>query len=201
LKESQEAVGDVFVAGHAALQSGNTEDAGAQGGVIFRVSDHADEGNEQTRGVLVVGMDHDDDIRAATEGLAVTGLLVTAVAEILSMHEGDQAELAGEFGGAVLTAVINQDDLIDKFGGQIAVGSFEGLGRIIGGHDHYDFFAVQHTVKLRPRIRRWIGNHCQLIIPCEMGGGKNVRVVNRAKGQYPHTQNRDGNPCEARVKT
>ena len=101
------------------------------------------------------------------------------------MHEGDQAELEGQFGGAVLTAVINQDDLIDKFVGQIAVGSFERLGRVVGGHDDYDFLAVQHKVKLRPRISCWMGNHSQIIIPREMGGGKNVRVANRAKGQYP----------------
>src|ERR1700678_4271858 len=97
-------------------------------------------------------MHHDHDIRAARECLAIARLLVAAVAQILVMNEGDQAQFQREFGGAVLTAVINKDDLIDELVRQIAVGSFQSLRRVVRRHYDYNFLAVQHTVTSRPKI-------------------------------------------------
>ena len=144
LKQGEDAVGDVFVKRHAARESTYAKDAGAEGDVIFAVSDHAGKRNKQMRRILVIGMDHDNDVGAAAEGFSVAGFLVAAVSEIFVMDEGEHAEFGGKRRGLVGAGVVNQNDFVDEFAREFAMGFLESLGGIERRHDYDDFFAIQH---------------------------------------------------------
>src|SRR5579864_405859 len=72
----KEAVGDVFIKRHAAEQSATADDARAEDDIVDVVRHHAGHRSDQQWGVLIVRVQHDDNISASSEGLAITGLLI-----------------------------------------------------------------------------------------------------------------------------
>ncbi len=90
-KGGQQAVGYVFVEGHAATQGCASDNSGAEDYVVDSVGDHAGHGRDQERRVLVVGVDHDDYVGAGGQGFAITGLLVPSVAVVAVVDEMLQA--------------------------------------------------------------------------------------------------------------
>ena len=93
LKRGQKAVGDVFVERHAAAQRLPADDARSQHHVVNPIGHHAGHGRHQQRRVLIVGMHHDDHVRARGQRLAIAGLLVASVAVVLVMHKELQPQL------------------------------------------------------------------------------------------------------------
>src|SRR6202140_3503 len=108
LEGGKQPVGNVFVDGHAAEQSAAADDARSQHDVINIVSDHARHGGDQQRRVLIVGVEHDDDVGARREGLAVAGLLVASVAIIAVVLEDVQAKAAGKIHSLVGAGIVGQ---------------------------------------------------------------------------------------------
>ena len=62
--QGQEAVGDILVERHPPLQRADPEDPGGEHRVEFAVGDHGGHGRDQLGRVLVVRVEHDDDVRA-----------------------------------------------------------------------------------------------------------------------------------------
>jgi len=60
------------------------------------IADNRNHGRDQLRGILVIRMDHDDDVRASFEREPVAGLLISTVSfiDVVHMHL-DSAEAAG----------------------------------------------------------------------------------------------------------
>ena len=113
-------------------------DAAAQHHVADAQLDEADRVRDDPAVVLVVGMDHDDDVGPAFQGVAVARLLIAAVAAVLRVDDDRQAHLAGHLDGAVLAAVVHEDDLIDAAGGHVGQrGGQRALG-VVGRHDGDD---------------------------------------------------------------
>src|SRR4029453_5116709 len=84
LNQGENPVRDIFPPGHPAAQRAPAEDArGKDAGEKTAPDEHRHRGDER-RSVLVVGVDHDHDVRAGGEGESVTGLLITAVAAVLT---------------------------------------------------------------------------------------------------------------------
>src|SRR5579862_8269660 len=114
---------------------------GAIPGVILRELDSQKkvlEGRKKAVGsVLVVGMNHDDDVGASGQSFAITGLLVAAVTIIAIVLEDVQTETAGNIDGLIGTAVIDQDADVNEFG-KFSDGRFESLLRVVSGHDDRD---------------------------------------------------------------
>ncbi len=110
------------------------------------IADHADHGRYQERGVLVVRMDHDDDVGLLFEGDPVAALLVAPVTGVLLVDVDDGAlERAGDRDGPVPAPVIDQDDPIDHpLGEHLGMGAFKRPLRVVGGHDHHDLLVLIH---------------------------------------------------------
>ena len=90
-------------------------------------------------------MEHDDDVGAVFQRLDIAGFLVAAVAPVLNVDDHLEAELARDVDGFVTTDVVDEDHPIDDAVGQVAVGLFEGLCRVVGRHDHHDALLVRHS--------------------------------------------------------
>ncbi len=149
LKCGEQAVGDVLVERHSALERACAENARAEDHVVDAAGDHAGHGGDEEGRVLVVGMNHDDDVGAGGERFAIAGLLIAAVAVIGVVDEGLHAELFGESGGLVLAGVVDEDLDVDDVG-QFAHGLFQGLFGVVGRHDDRDSFSVDHCVTSIP---------------------------------------------------
>src|SRR5271166_2180946 len=115
-ERGQQAVGDVLVKRHAPEQSGAADNAGPQHDVVNAVGDHAGHRGDQQRRVLIVGVDHDDNVGTGGQSFTVTGLLVAAVPIVAVVHEGLQAQALRDFQGTVGTVVINQNAYVDQVG-------------------------------------------------------------------------------------
>ena len=57
----------------------------------------------------------------------------------------DQTEIHGKARGAVFAAVVNEDNLVDKFPWDLNAGLLQSISRIICGHYNDNFLAVQHA--------------------------------------------------------
>src|SRR5277367_4091570 len=88
LEGRKKTVGDVFVARHATFESSAADDAGAKYDVVDSAGDHIGHGGDEGGIVLVVRMDHDDDVGASGEGFTVAGLLIASVAVVRVVDEG-----------------------------------------------------------------------------------------------------------------
>ena len=82
-----------FQSGMPPLRAPTAEDARAEHAVEVAARDHRRHRGDEPRRVLVVRMDHHDDVRAALERLGVAGLLVPAVAAVLRVDDVVQPEL------------------------------------------------------------------------------------------------------------
>ena len=114
LEAGQKAIADVLVNRHAARQRLLPRtDAIAQHHVADAHFDEADRVRDDPAIVLIIRMDHDDDVGPAVEGFAVARLLIAAVTAVLRMDDHGQTHLAGHLDGAILAAVVHENDLID----------------------------------------------------------------------------------------
>ena len=98
----------------------------------------------QPRLVLVVGMEHDDDVRARPEGQRVAGLLVAAVAMVAPVEGVADAQPARDLTGLVRACVIHDDDLVDQRPVDPLEGARESPRGIKCWKDHANFRAVDH---------------------------------------------------------
>ena len=129
---------DVLPDGHSALECGvaPAEQARAEHQVGLAVEDGLDHGRDASGIVLVVGVEHDDHIRALSQRFDVAGLLVAAIAFVLEMHYHFETKLASDLGRVVLAGVINEDHPVNDLDWDVAVRLFDSLGGVISGHDH-----------------------------------------------------------------
>jgi len=117
-------------------------------------SDHVRHRPDQARGVLVVGVNHDDDLRAQFERGVIASLLVATVTKVFFMDNGAQSELAGNLDCIVSAGVIDDQNFIRNITRNLGNRSFEGFLRMVRGHHHHYFFAVNHMriVRANPSI-------------------------------------------------
>ena len=125
-------------------------------------------------------MQHDDDVGAGGQCLAIAGLLVAAVAIVAVVLEDEETKTAGEFDGVVGAAIIHKNADVDQVG-HFSDRGLESFLRIVGGHDDRDALAVNHfavtkgvTDSLPEMVRgklvvptywvRWA--HCGLFLGC-----------------------------------
>ena len=96
----QEAVRDVLPARHPAGER-IAEEPAAEHQVFLARDDRGDQLRDSGRVVLVVRVEHDDDVGAVGEGGLVAGLLVAAVAEVLLVDDHVEPELTRDVDGLV----------------------------------------------------------------------------------------------------
>jgi len=104
--------------------------------------DHRGERRDESRIVLVVGADHDDDVGVEPERLGVAGLLVAAVPEVGGVDERAQPERAGGRGGAVVAGVVDQEHVVHDVRRQVRDRLPERPRGVAGRQDHHHLPAV-----------------------------------------------------------
>ena len=110
----QEDVREVLPLRHAALDRAAAEHPAPEHRVDLPVGDRLDQVVEDRRVVLVVGVDHDDDVGPAREGGRVAGLLVPAVAPVLRVDDDlEPRDRPGERHGPVPRGVVDEEDVVD----------------------------------------------------------------------------------------
>ena len=140
----EKAVCDVLPHRHSSFERMSSQDAGAEDDIVRSFDEHGTHGADEARIVLVIRVEHDDDIRSVREGGVVAGFLVAAVSAILRMDDGRDPELPRDLRRLVPAAVINQDHLIYDVMGNVAEGILQRFLCIVGGHDHDDFSLLKH---------------------------------------------------------
>ena len=149
LEEGEAAVGDILVDRHASFQRALTQNTGGEDHLINPVGDEVDHRLQEERRVLVVGMEHHDDVRPDLERLVVAGLLVAAVAFVLIVLDDIfDAQLLGHLDRVVAAAVVDQDDVVDDVERDLVVSLFQRLLRVVGGKDDGYFQVLYHDVFL-----------------------------------------------------
>jgi hypothetical protein len=83
-------------------------------------------------------MKHDYDIRAFFKRFPVAGLLICSVTQIPFVLKNLKPQAPGNLYCPVMAMVVYDQYFIDHAPGDIAIGFFKGLLRIIGGH-YYDY--------------------------------------------------------------
>ena len=132
LDHRQEAVGDVLPGRHATRQR-VAQEAAAEHEVAAPVDDRLDQRRDPRGVVLVVGVEHHDDVGAGLQRRVVARLLVAAVAPVLGMDDHVEAELAGDVDGLVLdtssTRMIRSIEVVRDVG----VGALERRAALYAG--------------------------------------------------------------------
>src|SRR6202044_4044062 len=93
----------------------------------------------------VIGMKHDDHIRARRQSLAITGLLVAAITVIAVMLKNLQAKPARQINGTIGTAVVHQNANIYEIR-KFAHRDRERFLRVVSGHNDRNAFTINHYV-------------------------------------------------------
>src|SRR5579863_9510751 len=161
LEGGQQTVGNVFVKWHAPEQRPSADDARTEYNIVNVIGHHAAHRRDQQRRVLIIGVQHDDYVRAGRQRLAIARLLVAAIAVVAVMLKDLQAETVCQIDGAVGTVVVDQDADVDQVG-QIGHRGFKSHLRVVGGHDDRDSFAVDHKT-VAPG--RYTGSLHQVVTP------------------------------------
>ena len=114
--------------------------------MIEAAPDQGRHGRDEEGSILVVRMDHDDDVGPFLQGGLVAGFLVAAVAEI-PLVKVDPCFWEGQSDGhcLVLTFIVDDDDQInDSLRQHLSMGFSQGFRRVVGGHDNNNFLILIH---------------------------------------------------------
>jgi len=145
--------------------------------MVEAVSDHCNESGNEFWGVLIVGMDHDDDVSSLLQCAPVAGLLIAAIAHVtlVGIHPG-LLKAPCDLDRPVMTDIIHDDNQIDAVLGQhLRMGLPECLFGVVGRHYHDDFLVSEHklyrsSTRLyrQPGNRQWIHSlfGCPWSVPC-----------------------------------
>ena len=149
LQCGEKPVGNVFVTRHAAWNRGVAENARADYDVVHARRDHCRHRGDQLRLVLVIRMQHDDDVGAFSQRQRIASLLVGAVAAILRMPVRDHAEAARHRQRRIVAGIIDQQHRIDDVTGNLKEAFLERFLGAVRRHHHDDLLSVQHGVVVR----------------------------------------------------
>ncbi len=149
LEHRESAIGDVLPEGHAPPPCFPSENAGTDDDIERSVDDHRDHRKEEARVVLVIGMQHGDDVGLACDRRPITRFLIRSIPAIFGMHDGCNPEVPGNLCRIIGAAVVHEDDLIHEVVGDSSVCRNERLRRIVGGHHDNDLLSVEHGASIK----------------------------------------------------
>src|SRR5262249_56819416 len=148
VKGGQQWFRHVLAPGHPPPPRRLAQDPGAEDDLVDAGSDHPRHRRDEAWVVLVVGMQHHDDVGSARQRFGVARLLIRPVAEVALVHEGLDLEPAREAHRSVVASVVYQQHAVDDVVRDLAIGTLEGLLGAIGRQDDDDAFPVEHREAL-----------------------------------------------------
>jgi hypothetical protein len=112
----EEFVANPFPARHPANDCPVVQQPRPDHHVGISLSDRLHHCRDQSRVVLIIGMDHDHDVGAIAQGVDVTRLLIGPVAPVRGMDDHVEPLLECDGRGLVRAGVIDHDRLVDGCG-------------------------------------------------------------------------------------
>ena len=95
--------------------------------------------------VLIIGVQHDDDVRTQAESRVVAGLLIATVAPIgVVLNRVLDAQRLGERQRVVGASVVDEHDIVDDVDRNLAIGPFQRPRRVVGRQNHDNLVTEQH---------------------------------------------------------
>src|SRR5207253_8323064 len=114
--------------------------------VVHARRDHARHRGYQPRVVLVVGMEHHDDIGAVPEEFSIARFPVCAVPEIAGVGVHIEAELPGGVDSPIGAGVIDEEDVVGDPGRDVLEGPGEGRLGIVSRQDDDHLLPEEHAI-------------------------------------------------------
>jgi hypothetical protein len=148
LRRRERTIGNVLIERHAADQSAARKNARAENHVEVADRHQRRHGGQQLGRILVVGVQHDDDIGVRFERRAITGLLIPSVPAVLVVHDEVETQAPRDGGRIVTTRVVHHDDVVDHLPIHVSQRPLQRASGIVGGHDHGHPFAFDHECTL-----------------------------------------------------
>ena len=152
-RDRQPPVGEKFPHRHAALKRHAVYYPRADDHIGLSIQDGLHKLRDETRIVLMIGMQHDDNVGSQPERLQITGFLVSAVAAILDVDDHGQAKRARHIDGLVLAHIVDEDDTGNEVFGNVRIRPLQCFSSVVCRQDNDDSRRVIHdvSVHLRPR--------------------------------------------------
>lgn len=116
LDSCEELVANPFPAWHPADDRPVVQQSRPDHHICISLHNRLDHVRDQPGVVLVVGMDHDDDIGTIAQGVGVTRLLVSPIPPVRRVDDYLEAILECDARGLIRTSVIDHHRLIDGVG-------------------------------------------------------------------------------------
>lgn len=149
LEQREEAVCPIFVDRHASAQGAFSQDPASQHHGVEIIADDIDHAGDEEWRVLVIRMQHDDNIRVDFKGLLVQRFLIAPISFVLFVADDMvDAEVTGFFNGIVAAGIIAQNDFVHEASGNFLIRFGQGAGSIIGWQDDHNFFILVHDAKI-----------------------------------------------------
>ena len=155
LKCGQQAIGNVFIERHAAFEGPSAKNSRAEDYVIYAAGNHTRHRRNERGRVLVIGMDHDNDVGSGIEGFAITRLLIAPIAVIFVMDKGVNAELFGEMGGVVVARIVDED--LEKLETAPWEVRSKGYDLVLNGHELGSGSIRIHRQDIQERLFKALG--------------------------------------------
>jgi len=146
LRERQETVGDVFVNRHAAGERAFAQDPRADDHGIDFIGDQVTHRMDQFGRVLVIGMQHDDNVGAKLERFVVARFLIAAVTEVVVvLDDVADADFARDGDCSIRTVVVHEYDFVYDVEWDLVVRLHERFFSLVGRKHNDDFFGMDHS--------------------------------------------------------
>ena len=149
-RDRQHSVGNEFPDRHSTLKGHAVHNARTDDHVGFSIDYRTHKFRNEPRIVLMVRMQHNDDIRPKLECFQITGLLVAAVAAILDVDHYRQAQGPRYINSLILTDIVDEDDIRDEILRNVRIGLFQRFGGVVGRQDNDDSRTFVHGVSVHP---------------------------------------------------
>src|SRR5438105_1260470 len=140
LDPREEPVGDEFPPRHALRERRAALEPRAEDDVRLAARDRLDDLWDERGVVLIVGVDHDDDVGAGAQRLRVARLPIGAVAVVAVVHEDLEPELPRDFERRVGRAVVHEDHEVDRVLRQLLVGHAQRPAGVVRRHHDDDLW-------------------------------------------------------------
>ncbi len=146
LQKCEQPIGDVLVERHTTFPSTVAQNTRPENYRVDPRCDNACHRSDEFRRVLIVRMEHDDDVSAKLERTRVARLLVTAVPTIaLVYNDVANAELPRKLDCPIAAGIINQDDFVHDVVRNFCICSLERTLGIECRENDDDFFVLDHV--------------------------------------------------------
>lgn len=155
LSKRQATVENVLVHGHSSTQRAFAENAGTEYHREHIIGNEVRHGMNELRRVLVIGMQHDDNVRTDFQRFVVARFLVAAVSLVLLVADDVvNAQLLPYLNGTVAAGIVHEHHFIYNFKRNFFIRFTQSEFRVVGRQNNDEFFSENHGANIT-EVNSW----------------------------------------------